>query len=451
MIGRRMRPTDPRDRPRCSALLLAILVPFAGCGFLGETDDADPLPGERISVMSLERVLSVDSDIAERAVVLPDVVRNVDWPQPGGDATHALQHPALGAATDRIWYTDIGAGSNDDQSLLASPVVSGNRIYVLDTDGVLQALDPETGNTIWRASTTSRDEDDVNFRGAITTGGDRVFAGTGAGLVIAFAADSGEELWRVPAPGPVRSAPSYRDGRIFVTTIANEAVALRASDGTRIWTHAGITEDAALLGRGSPAVTDDVVLLPYSSGEIFALKPATGRVYWVDNLARTRRADAVTSLGDIRGHPVVGSDTVFAASHSGQIAALDLTSGERIWEQAIGAAQTPWLAGEFLFVLSNNAELVCLTSRDGRIRWFTRLPEFEDPEDRDGPIQYAGPVLAGERLFVISSRGELYRISPHTGEILDNEDVAGVVYLPPIVADGTLYLLDDDGGLHAYR
>ncbi len=39
----------------------------------------------------------------------------------------------------------------------------------------------------------------------------------------------------------------------------------------------GILEDAALLGGASPAVGSGVVIAPYSSGELFALRIETGR------------------------------------------------------------------------------------------------------------------------------------------------------------------------------
>lgn len=435
------------------AVVLAALLLLSGCskGFFGETKSAPPLPGERISIMALERALQPDATLSEVPVALPRPSVNDAWPQPGGNANHVMDHPAFADLPDKAWTADIGAGADPEAALLASPVTLDGRIYTLDAKGVLTAFDAKTGARSWRLDTRSPNEEDVVYSGAITTGDGKVFAATGVGEVIAVAQDSGKELWRVNAQGPIRGAPTFSDGRVFVTTIDNQALALSAETGERAWVHSGISENAALLGGASPAVKDSVVVIPYSSGELFALKAETGRVFWVDNLSEVRRANAVTSLADIRGNPVIDDDIVIAMSHSGRISALDFKSGARIWDRRIGGTHTPWVAGEFIFVLSNSAEVIALTRRDGRVRWITQLPQFESPEDREGPIQYAGPVLAGDRLIVASSLGELRAVSPYTGSLLGIVDIGDPVYVTPIIASGTLYVLTDKGRLIAYR
>ena len=73
---------------------------------------------------------------------------------------------------------------------------------------------------------------------------------------------------------------------------------------------------------------------------------------------------------------------------------IDLRTGERAWTRDIGGVQTPWVAGDFLFLLTNSQELIAVSRRDGRIRWITPMPRWEDPEDREDPIVWSGPVLA---------------------------------------------------------
>jgi outer membrane protein assembly factor BamB len=447
-----MTPRMPEIPRRATVILMMLLLSACSSkGFFGESNTQPPLPGERISIMALERSLRPDERIAELAVALPRPVANPDWPQPGGGADHVMQHPALGDTPGEAWSVDIGAGTDSDAALLASPVVRDGRIFTLDAEGSLTASDARTGARIWRLDTRSPDEEDAVYSGAITTGDGKVFAATGVGQVIAASVEDGEEYWRVNAQGPIRGAPTYSDGRVFLTTIDNQALALSAETGERLWGHSGISENAALLGGASPAVKDNVVVIPYSSGEIFALKAETGRVFWVDSLSEVRRANAVTSLADIRGNPVIDGSVVIAMSHSGRISAVDLKSGARIWERRIGGTHTPWVAGEFVFVLSNAAEVIALTRRDGRIRWITQLPQFEIPEDREGGIQYAGPVLAGDRLIVASSLGELQAISPYSGEPLGVIDIDDPVFISPIVAGETIYVLTDKGRLIAFR
>jgi outer membrane protein assembly factor BamB len=226
---------------------------------------------------------------------------------------------------------------------------------------------------------------------------------------------------------------------------------MSTTDGARIWEHQGITEVASLLGGAAPAVAGSTVLVPYSSGQLFALRVETGRVVWLENLSSLRALDAISRLSDIRGNPVIDGDIAFAVSHSGRMAAIDMRSGRRIWERSIGSTHMPWVAGEFVFVVSLSGEVVALTRRDGRVRWVHRLPRYEDPEDKDDPIQYAGPVLVGDRLLVGSSDGFVYALSPYSGDLMGRIEVGDEVYVAPVVAGGTVYVLSNDAQLRAYR
>jgi outer membrane protein assembly factor BamB len=249
----------------------------------------------------------------------------------------------------------------------------------------------------------------------------------------------------------VRGAPTVADGRVFVVTVENTAEAIAADDGRRLWTHTGTAENAGLLGAASPAVEGEVVVVPYMSGELFALRVENGRPLWSDNLAAARRIDAVSGMADIRGLPVIDRGRVYAISHSGRLAAIDLRTGERIWEQEIGGTNMPWVAGDFVYVLGNNGDLICLTRRDGRIRWIHELPRYENVERKRGPLLWTGPVLAGDRLIVLASNGEAETVSPYTGEAIGRVEMPDGSYIAPIVAAKTLYVLTNDADLIAMR
>jgi len=120
------------------------------------------------------------------------------------------------------------------------------------------------------------------------------------------------------------------------------------------------------------------------------------------------------------------------------MAAIDLRSGTRIWEQEIGGTETPWVAGDFIFVISNEQSLICLTRRDGRVRWVRDLPRYENAEKKKNPMTWSGPVLGGDRLIVVASNGEAMSYSPYTGAPLGHLDFDENTFVTPIIADQTL-------------
>ncbi len=140
---------------------------------------------------------------------------------------------------------------------------------------------------------------------------------------------------------------------------------------------------------------------------------------------------ALSSLADIHGRPVIDRGRVFAVSHSGRMVAIDLRTGDRVWEQDIGGTQGPWVAGDYVYVLSNDVRLLCMTWKDGRVRWATQLPRYDNPEKKRDPIKWAGPILAGDRLIVISSDGVAFSVSPYTGKALGTIDFPYGVFVDP--------------------
>ena len=86
--------------------------------------------------------------------------------------------------------------------------------------------------------------------------------------------------------------------------------------------------------------------------------------------------------------------------------ANDLVNGARLWTQDISGSGSPWIAGDFLYLVTSGSELIALSREDGRIRWVTGLPRYRRPDTREGPITWGGPVLGSDRLIIVSSTGD---------------------------------------------
>jgi outer membrane protein assembly factor BamB len=435
------------NRRAFASLLLAALP--AGCGWFDKTKAR--LPGQRISVLGLDRVLEPDPGIASSPITLPPPVVNADWPESGGYPNHAMYHLALPARLTKAWEVSVGDGTGRYHRLTAQPVVDGNRVYAMDGGVQVGAYDTRDGHQIWQVDLKPKKELGNGFGGGPAFWNGRLYVGTGYGEVLALDPANGKVIWRRSVTAPIHAAVTVSDGRVFAVNVENELDVLATEDGRRLWSHNGIPETADLLGGASPAVEGEIVVVPYTSGELYALRVENGRAVWSDNLASTRAVDAVASLADIRGRPVIDRGMVFAISHSGRMAAIDVRTGERAWEQAIGSSHGVWVAGGYVYVLSDDNELVCLTRKGGKIRWVRGLPAYEDQKEREDPIFWSGPVLGSNRLIVVSSDGTAVSVSPYTGAPLGRQEIASGTFLDPVIANNTLYLLTDDANLTAYR
>ncbi len=423
---------------------------LGGCGmtdWFGATPPP-PLPGTRLSVLVLDQKLEPDPSLANVAVRLPRPFANESWPVAGGTPGHAMQH-LDGADELRIgWRVRAGSGSGSALRLLAPPVIANGRVFVIDADARVSAFDARTGASVWRASARPEDESgDPAHAGGLAFADGRIYAGTGFAQVVALDAGTGKEVWRQSMPGPVRSPPTATAGRVVVATVDNQCTVLDANDGTRQWVHAGIPEVAGLLGGPSPAVDSGAVVVAYSSGEIFALRIENGRTIWQDALVQVRRSDQVAGLADIRGNPVIDRGIVIATGNSGRTVGIDFRTGARVWDVDLGGIDMPWVAGDYVFVLSTEFELVCLTRREGRIRWVATLGRWKDEARKRDPLFWSGPVLVKDRLLVVGSHGEMVAVSPYTGQFLGRLALPSGISLSPVVADRAVYTVTDAADL----
>lgn len=411
-----------------------------------------PLPGERVSVLQLNTELNADPTLADVPVRLPKPYVNADWAQAGGNPTHAMYH--LQASADvltEVWSADIGSSARSSNRLLAEPVVADGMVYTLDARSLVRAFEVDSGRRVWQADMTPEDEDDNLFGGGLALAEGRIFITTPYAEVYALDAKTGAFVWRASAPAPMRSAPTVSDGRVFVITIDNQLVAYAADDGRRLWSNAGVEEAAGLLGGSTPAVLGNVVVAAYTSGELLAFDVINGNSLWTDSLAGRARASSVAALSDIRGRPVIDRDRVIAIGNGGVMAAIDLRRGERYWSRDLGGTQSPWAAGDFIYVMTSSSEVICVTREDGRIKWVRPLPPFEDLERREDPIYWSGPVLVGDRLLVTGSNGVALSISPYTGQVMGQQQLPDRSHLPPVVANEMVFMLSDDAELTAFR
>jgi len=434
-----------------SAAAIAALVALSGCGIFSGGKPKTPVLGDRVPILLSEDATEVDPTIADVQVVLPAPAENAAWGQPGGNAAKSMGHLALGASPTRAWTAQINGGSNRAR-LAAAPVVANGRLYAVDVTGTVHAFAADTGARAWSVATTSDSANAASrFGGGVSVEGERLYATNGLGDVVAMNIADGSQIWKVKPGGPLRGAPSIFAGQVYVMSQDNQLIALNEADGATVWTASGALEASGVFGVAAPAAAQGTIVAGFSSGELSAYRYENGRVVWQDTLSRTSISTSVSSLADIDADAVIDQGRVYAIGQGGRLVSVELNTGQRIWEQSIAGISTPWIAGEWLFVVTDEGKLLCLARSNGKVRWLTQLARYRDEEDKKDPISWLGPVLAGGRLVLVNSRGAITYVAPETGQVSATVPTNDSYSLPPLVANSTLYLLGDSGRISAYR
>jgi outer membrane protein assembly factor BamB len=434
-------------------LALATISLLSGCGILnGRRGPATPTVGTRIPVLGTDSQVEVDPLLADVPVAVPAAVANTEWSQPGGNAAKSIGHVALGDAPAQAWSVSIGDGNSAAGRLAAEPVVADGRVYTIDTRARVRAFSVDTGAMLWeRPVRAENSPNETLYGGGVSYDGGRIYATNGAGDAAALDAATGALIWMVKPGGPLRGSPTIGNDNIYVLSQDSQLYALSAANGETRWTGAGSFELAGVFGSAAPAFAQSTVVAGFASGELTAYRYENGQVVWQDALARTGISTSVGQLSDIDADPVIDNGRVFAIGQGGRMVAVELITGQRVWELNVGGISTPWVAGDWVFVVTDRAQLLAVARSSGRIRWISQLPRYRNEEDRQGPIFWRGPVLAGNRLVLVSSVGQIVHVSPVDGTMASTVNHRQSISLPPVVSNNTLFVLDDSGRLTAWR
>ncbi len=104
-----------------------------------------------------------------------------------------------------------------------------------------------------------------------------------------------------------------------------------------------------------------------------------------------------------------------------------------------------------LYAVNIDGELVALDKTTGGVFWVRQLRRFEDEEDHEGRISWTGPILVGGKLVLANSLGEVVAVTPETGEVATTADLDKPIFIPPIAANGSIYLVMDEAKLVVLR
>jgi len=293
--------------------------------------------------------------------------------------------------TSRFWEAVGGAGPR------ATPTLSEGKLFALGARGVLNRLDPITGEQIWQRDLNDdakREPPDWGYASSPLVTRDVVIVHSGGpedkGL-LAYDVETGDLRWTSPSGDHSYSSPqlSTVNGKQCVLMLTNKGITfVDPADGKMLgkhdWEYDGyrvlqplVLEDSSvLLGSGMGAGTRRIEVR--WDGEQFAIKTD-----WTARRMSPDFNDYVAHKGYLYGF----DRNIFAC--------VDLATGERKWKKGrYGHGQVLLLpSGDQLLVLSEDGELILLRATPKNLVELTR---FQVLKGRT----WNHPVLAGNRLYV---------------------------------------------------
>jgi len=457
-------------RIRLLTVLMVAALGASGCSTLGrlnpfhgkERPKETASAGERISIVPADQKLEVAEALKGVDFALPAPAVVTDWPLPGGTPEQSIENVDAAPNLEIAWKRSIGRGSGKGYFVTAPPIAAGGRIFTMDGESGVSAHDAQSGAQVWRTDVrVGGKRDREGFGGGLAYANGKLYVASGFREVVQLDAATGAVGWRTRTDQPIHAAPTVVDGRVMVVAIDNTLLTFDAATGAPGWTYQALSESARILAAASPAVSGDTVVAPFGSGELVALRAQNGSDLWNAAMSRTSQTSALSEIRDIPGRPVVYRGDVFAVSHSGVFAATDLRTGQSRWSLPIVGVTTPWAAGDVVYVVSRDGQLVCASRDSGQVYWIRDLNEGFKAKKRGGffglgghTIQkplWSSPILANNRVILASATGQLVSVNAKTGAVDRRVNLGAPTIIGPIASGAMIYLVSDNGQLIALR
>lgn len=402
----------------CGVESLAVLLLLAAAGSISCRAENQEQPAEAVAATQSSEAAQGQKPTPERSRA-PTV--GLDWPMFRGnrqltgvaqgtlpqklDLLWKSEAPSAIASTAAIvgdtvyvadldgvlWAIDFDSGKvkwkyevQNEAPIESSPTVVDGVIYIGDDDGVLHAVDAATGKAKW----TFRHEYQAEIIASVNYEDGILLVGAYSGLLLGVDATSGKMLWEFDTEGQnLHATPSIAEGKVMVAGCDEHLSVVNIADGKLVR-----KVPLESVSVSSPAIVGDLAFLGTYGAQVRCLNWKSGETLWVFE-------DPELEF-PIYSSAAAGEKAVFIGGRDKRLRALDIETGEQLWEFAAKARidSSPVVVGDRVFVGSNDGNLYELEAATGKERW-----RFEA-----GAAITASPAIAAQRLVIGSDDGVLY-------------------------------------------
>ena len=398
---------------------------ICSCSSIKDTNDGS------VSIFKSDNLLKVDKGLSSVKIDIPKSKINEFW---NGQYYDIDNFSFSKTVTSK---KRIITGYNLKNNFIFSPIIADDKIFLLDESANLTARNLDNYNVIWKIK-LSKSKDFAG--GKIYYKNDIIFVTTGYNSLSAINADNGQVIWSRSIKSIPISSPVSDGKYVFFITDNNKTYALNVKDGRIKWIHSGYSRDTAILGSADPVIYKDVLISSYSSGEIYAFNKKTSEVIWSYELNSNKAISSNFILNDVDATPIIHNEVAYVVGNGGLIMAVSIGDGRILWQKEFSTIINFWVAGNFIYLINNDSQLISIYKRNGKIKWFSQLKKYDNADKLEDKIIYNGIIMAGGNLIVTNNDGEIIIISPINGDILQEYKTSGKNYHRPVIVDGKMYL-----------
>ena len=333
---------------------------------------------------------------------------------------------------DINWKMDTRASRNR-ASYRLRPLLIGDHVYTIDTDGLIRSFNVATGRRIWKFQSELR---------AITgLGGkdDFIVATSQDGEIAAFRVteDGPEPIWSIHVDSEIRASAVIDGGQVFVRSVDGKLRSLSAADGSEQWQVAHRVPVLSLTGNSEPLVAGELVFSGFDDGKLVAYERNSGQTRWESTISLPSGRTEVERLVDLDGRFVLSDGIIYIVSFQGKLAAVQTDTGELLWSREFSSFQSIAVDDNALYLTAEGSDLWAIDRRTGSAFW---------KQDVLHARKVTAPSLIGNELVVADFSGYLHWISKQDGRLFGRiRTTEARNYVQPVIWESSVITLDKNG------
>lgn len=345
----------------------------------------------------------------------------------------------------KAWDVSVGSGIGEYYSNL-HPAAQDGVVYAADRNGRVKALSESDGKEVWSVNLAEKtgwlsSNLPALLSGGLTVSGGHVYVGSEKAQVFALNTSDGSIAWQTAVAGEALSRPVVSDGLVLIHTSNGQLQGLDESTGAIKWTVNLDIPALTLRGESAPVAAYGAAIVGGDNGRVSAVLMQKGQMIWQQRISQATGSTEIDRLSDVDTTPVVVNGVVYALAYNGNLAALDLRSGQIMWKRDLGSVNDMIVDGGRIFIVDQNDRVLALNT-DGGVTLWTQSDLLH--RLLTAPVLYNGYLVVGD------TEGYMHWIDPDNGRFVAQQKVDSSGFQTnPVVADGKLLIQAKDGTLYA--
>jgi len=319
----------------------------------------------------------------------------------------------------------------------SSPAVDDENIYIgLDTRAIV-AIDRLTGEIQW-SYYTRFSKNGIHGSPTVDLERNLVYVGAYDGLIYALDRDTGKRFWNTKLGDYIGSSPTLYNDTVYI------GVEMRAPDGYIVGVDADTGEEvfrSSKLGNhphSTPTMDPETgcIFIGENNGHLYC--------YWLNN--QTERWRFKTG-DDIKSTAAVNEGIVYITSWDGYLYAINITTGKSIWTHCGGyrSMSSPTVDPEnrIIYYGNNGGKVYAVDANRGKTIWVYNT----------GDRIQSSPTLVKETntLIIGSNDANVYLLDAQTGSLKQKISLLSGLSGVPVALGDNLYVFDNLGYLYSFR